>query len=140
MKEQDPEKLAKLFQDYKVEYLKGRAGEEAEADAKRKRTTEATMHEKATGSSDPAVYQDMAVGRVERKEIDPWEILVEERPGRKRWADFEDDGNIAEVGWGGDQPGEAGYQDALKEGVETNNEEFAWDDVNDLELKRGEKK
>jgi hypothetical protein len=104
MKEEDPEKLNKIFEEYRREYLKARE-EEKEEEAKRARTSAPEqMHERASGSADAAVYEDMTIGMV-IGEIDPWEFLENtkaEESGEEVKAE--------EVG------------------------EYAWDDVNDIPL------
>jgi hypothetical protein len=104
MTEEDPEKLNKIFQEYRQEYLKARE-EEKEEEVKRARTKEPEqMQEVASGSADAAVYTDMTVGMV-MGEIDPWEYLENTKV----------EGKVED-----------------KEAENTN--EYAWDDVNDIPL------
>jgi hypothetical protein len=104
MKEEDPEKLSKIFEEYRREYLKAR-GEGQGEEAKRARTTgPEQMQEVASGSADAAVYMDMTIGTVVG-EIDPWEFLEN-----------------TEV--------ECNQKEAEAE----NFDEYAWDDVNDIPL------
>jgi hypothetical protein len=65
MKEEDPDKLAKLFEQYRAEYIGER--NDNEEDGKRRRADEsgrAVMQEKASGSQQPAAYAEMEVGNV----------------------------------------------------------------------------
>jgi hypothetical protein len=58
MAEEDPNKLAKLFEQYKTEYLKDR-GNEWEQESNRKKQEDAgRMQEVASCSQDPALYQE----------------------------------------------------------------------------------
>ena len=62
MMEEDKTKLAKLFEEYKEEYLKDRGPAGGGAAEKRRKTEEKPMQEIATGSGQPAAYGDMDVG------------------------------------------------------------------------------
>ena len=133
MTEEDPEKLAKLFEDYRTEYLKEQADRE-EAEVKRRKLRdiedelmrtedlkralelyqeymqehkrqkrEGTLQERSSGSGDLIQY-----GETERMDIN--QIVAEiDRVIEEEWADQERE---------------------LQEEIE----EYAWDDVNDFEL------
>ena len=87
MKEDDPIKLAELYELYRAEYLKDR--ESKDEDAKRRRTEELApprdrasgsqqpeVREQASASHQPAVYVEMDVRRVAEGIDDPWEFLT----------------------------------------------------------------
>jgi hypothetical protein len=131
MKEEDPEKLNKIFEEYRREYIKAR-GEDRGDEAKRARTTEpGQMHEIASGSADPAMYADMTIGMV-MGEIDLWEFLGNVKVDNNK--------KEAEIGmvvgeidpWKFLKDVEA---DDNQKAAETENfDEYAWDDVNDIPL------
>jgi hypothetical protein len=104
MKEEDPEKLNKIFEEYRREYIRARDGDKEE-EAKRARTTgPEQMQEVASGSADAAVYMDMTIGMV-MSEIDPWEFLENTKAEE--------------------------YEEEVKE---ESFDEYAWDDVNNIPL------
>ena len=141
MVEEDPEKLNKLFEDYRVEYQKVQAEEDEAKDKKRrkleeiedelmgtqnaKRTAElyqeymeehkrtnreGEMQEEASGSRDPASYAEPEVMHIDQ-------VMMEEWPGQeKKW---DDDVNY--------------YVKKIRH-VSDDEEEYAWDDVNNFEL------
>jgi hypothetical protein len=120
MKEEDPVKLADLFEKYRVEYLNSR--NENDGENKKQRTEEpAVLQERASGSGQPAVYEEMQIGQVQC--VDPWEYLetVQETGGTaKLWNS--DNGECLET----PEAENAAYD-----------EEYAWDDVNDFALPIG---
>ena len=104
MREEDPEELNKIFEQYRKEYIKAREDNDDEQ-AKRARTENpGQLQERASGSAEAAVYEEMAIGMV-IGEIDPWEFL--ER---------------------------AAASENMKEPEAEDFEEYAWDDVNDIPL------
>ena len=110
MKEEDPEKLNNIFEEYREEYLKARENAKEE-DVKRARTEEPErMQERASGSADAAVYEGMTIGLV-IGEIDPWEFLEN-----------------------------AAVQGDEAEVKAEESDEYAWDDVNDIPLPLGQVK
>ena len=94
MVEKDSEKLAKLFEEYREEYLKTQ-GADDDDERKRRRADESgrmVIQERASGSQSPPVYEEMEIGNVVDGDPRKWERSV------------------------------------------TEDSEYAWDDVNDMEL------
>ena len=94
MMEQDPEKLAGLFEKYRVEYMSNRTEEDTE-NKRRKTEGPTAMQENASGSNQPVVFEEMEIDLV--KCIDPWEFLVKAasvRPGRTSVARWEKSASV----------------------------------------------
>ena len=133
MREEDPSKLAELFEEYRREYLKGR--EDEDEGAKRKRIEAAApLQEKSSGSGEPARYEEMEVSGVTEGEIDPWDVLIWETAKVKN---IEVDGGVMVTG---DSEGSAEKEwseylagdDPTWEDYGFN--EYTWDDVNNIPL------
>ena len=62
MKEEDPDKLANLFEQYRAEYLGERSAND-EDDKRRRSEGGAAMEERASGSQQPAVYAETEMWR-----------------------------------------------------------------------------
>jgi hypothetical protein len=73
MKEDDPVRLAELFEQYRTEYVKNRGTEDEQASKRKKQEGTDSMQEMARGSQDPAAYEDMSIDAVEC--MDLWEHL-----------------------------------------------------------------
>ena len=144
MREENPEKLSELFEEYRREYIKVRESEDEET--KRRRTgTESQIQEQSSGSGGAARYEEMEVGRVTEGPVDPWDVLiwetakvkhikaddgitvmgVSEDEGRKEWDKYlaGEDPTWGEYGLNNSP----GFAQKLWD-------EYAWDDVNNIQL------
>ena len=109
MKEVNPTKIAELFDQYRAEYLNDR--EDIGGNAKRQKSEESVLlREQASGSHQSAAYAEVGVEKITEGNVDPWEFLE---------AVGSDNNNATQC---------------LKPWESRGEEEFAWDDVNNIAL------
>ena len=119
MEEEDPDKLTDLFKRYREEYERDRGGNgEAVEEQVKKQIKVDGMQELASGSGGAAVYEEMTIG-----EVNVWDYL--EQAAAQAEGGLEQAGPQSRIGDGGDE--------ALM-GEEFEEEEYAWDDVNNAAL------
>ena len=74
MKEEDPTKIAELFDRYRAEYVND--SDDTDGGAKRRRTDESgLLRVQASGSQQPAAYDEVGVEKITEGNVDPWELL-----------------------------------------------------------------
>ena len=109
MKQENPTKMAELFDRYRAEYLNDR--NDTDGESKKRMTDERSLlREQASGSDQPAAYEEVGVEKITEGNVDPWEFLEA-------------------VGCDKDDPTEC-----LKTWESREDEEFALDDVNNIAL------
>ena len=74
MKEENPTKIAELFDRYRAEYLNDR--EDIGGNAKRQKSEKSVLlREQASGSHQSATYTEVGVEKITEGNVDPWEFL-----------------------------------------------------------------
>ena len=74
MKEENPTKIAELFDRYRAEYLNDRV--DIGGNAKRQKSEESVLlREQASGSHQSATYAEVGVEKITEGNVDPWEFL-----------------------------------------------------------------
>jgi hypothetical protein len=156
MTEDDPDKLNDIFERYRKEYLEARANDDHNHEAAKRLKTDdgPVLREAASGSQDPAQYVEMEVSAIIEDGGDPWEITENTKLWSKNTGEYlktledHDVDHTAKI-WSSD------YDECLKTLQEHSDdntakiwsdeclktlqghdfqEEFAWDDVNDIRL------
>ena len=103
--EEDPQKLDKLFEQYRLEYVKVNGEIGSENKKRRTEEPETTMHEQAGGSGEAPMYVDAGVRQIEVGEANPWDLIGKvqddgEVMEEKYWTEVAwDDVNDIELPW-----------------------------------------
>jgi hypothetical protein len=127
MREEDPGKLSELFEKYRIEYMQDR-GNNDDVRKRQKAQDPPVMQERATGSSQPAAYEDMEVGAIDKQEANIMKVKVV----------FDDNGECLKTLQGMIDPEmklRSGDPDECLKALDDHfDDEFALDDVNNIPL------